>query len=194
MPRRGARCAVILHQGAVLLERRPPAGIWGGLLALPELPAEVDDAQAWSAQRFGLATAAPGRSRRSPRLHPLRARAAAAAAARHCHPRPGRRRRAVLAAAGAHAEPPCPRRCGASSTILAAPACSAQAAPRDLAPARAGNAPARLAAQVVNSAQAFFGIRPCSRRNCCRISSRLTMSSSSSSFCLASSGMGSSSM
>ena len=58
-PRRGARCAVILHQGAVLLERRPPAGIWGGLLALPELPAEAEDAQAWSAQRFGLATAAP---------------------------------------------------------------------------------------------------------------------------------------
>ena len=59
VPRRGARCAVILHQGAVLLERRPPAGIWGGLLALPELPAEAEDAQAWSAQRFGLATAAP---------------------------------------------------------------------------------------------------------------------------------------
>ena len=59
VPRRGARCAVIVHQGAVLLERRPPAGIWGGLLALPELPAEADDAQAWSARRFGLATAAP---------------------------------------------------------------------------------------------------------------------------------------
>ncbi len=37
VPRRGARCAVIVHQGAVLLERRPPAGIWGGLLALPRV-------------------------------------------------------------------------------------------------------------------------------------------------------------
>ena len=35
----------------VLLETRPPAGIWGGLLSLPELPADAD-AQQWAGQRF----------------------------------------------------------------------------------------------------------------------------------------------
>jgi A/G-specific adenine glycosylase len=32
--------------GRFLLERRPPAGIWGGLLSFPELPAETDP-QSW---------------------------------------------------------------------------------------------------------------------------------------------------
>lgn len=35
-------CAMLLvfcPDGSILLERRPPSGIWGGLLALPELPA-----------------------------------------------------------------------------------------------------------------------------------------------------------
>jgi A/G-specific adenine glycosylase len=58
-PRRASRMAVILREGAVLLERRPPAGIWGGLLALPEIPEEAA-AGAWAAQALGLATA-PGR-------------------------------------------------------------------------------------------------------------------------------------
>ncbi len=38
------------EQGSILLLRRPPTGIWGGLWSLPELPAELaprDDAQAW---------------------------------------------------------------------------------------------------------------------------------------------------
>jgi A/G-specific adenine glycosylase len=35
----------------VLLETRPPAGIWGGLLSLPELP-EAADAPQWATQRF----------------------------------------------------------------------------------------------------------------------------------------------
>ena len=35
----------------VLLEARPPAGIWGGLLSLPELPAGFE-ASEWAAQRF----------------------------------------------------------------------------------------------------------------------------------------------
>ena len=34
--------AVIDEQNRVLLETRPPAGIWGGLQSLPELPANVD--------------------------------------------------------------------------------------------------------------------------------------------------------
>ena len=57
VPRRSARYAVILHQDAVLLERRPPAGIWGGLLSLPEIPAEIParlaDTSAWARSHFG---------------------------------------------------------------------------------------------------------------------------------------------
>lgn len=57
VPQRSARYAVIVHDGAVLLERRPPAGIWGGLLALPEIPSDADELSRWLAQRFGLALA-----------------------------------------------------------------------------------------------------------------------------------------
>jgi A/G-specific adenine glycosylase len=38
VPRRAVRVLVLLSRGQVLLERRPPRGIWGGLLSLPELP------------------------------------------------------------------------------------------------------------------------------------------------------------
>lgn len=37
--------AVILDGGSVLLERRPPAGIWGGLWSLPEIPAGAGPAE-----------------------------------------------------------------------------------------------------------------------------------------------------
>ncbi|MDR1463254.1 MAG: A/G-specific adenine glycosylase [Azoarcus sp.] len=54
-PRRAARMAVVILGQSVLLERRPPAGIWGGLLALPEiLPADAD-AETWAMRTFGLA-------------------------------------------------------------------------------------------------------------------------------------------
>ena len=33
---------VVLHEGQVLLERRPDSGIWGGLLSLPELDGMID--------------------------------------------------------------------------------------------------------------------------------------------------------
>lgn len=59
VPRRHSRMAVLLRDGAVLLERRPPAGIWGGLLALPEIPEGETDIAAWSARALGLRTAAP---------------------------------------------------------------------------------------------------------------------------------------
>jgi A/G-specific adenine glycosylase len=42
--------------GRVLLERRPPSGIWGGLYSLPELPAG-DSASDWCARRLGAAVA-----------------------------------------------------------------------------------------------------------------------------------------
>ena len=38
LPEREATLLVLRHGGRILLERRPPAGIWGGLLSLPELP------------------------------------------------------------------------------------------------------------------------------------------------------------
>lgn len=43
------------QDGAVLLERRPPAGIWGGLWSLPELPLDAR-LDAHCADRYGLAT------------------------------------------------------------------------------------------------------------------------------------------
>lgn len=35
-PLRHAQFLMVLHDGAVLLEQRPPAGLWGGLLSLPQ--------------------------------------------------------------------------------------------------------------------------------------------------------------
>jgi A/G-specific adenine glycosylase len=53
-PQRTATVLILRHDGAVLLEQRPPAGIWGGLLSLPETesngPSLADDVQ----RRFGL--------------------------------------------------------------------------------------------------------------------------------------------
>jgi len=57
LPQREAR-VLLLHRGdRVLLERRPPSGIWGGLLSLPEIAAGDDPvAQAarlgWEVTRF----------------------------------------------------------------------------------------------------------------------------------------------
>ena len=60
VPRRSARYAIIIHDSAVLLERRPPAGIWGGLLTPPEIPPTEHDISAWAQQRFGLACSPAG--------------------------------------------------------------------------------------------------------------------------------------
>lgn len=54
LPNRQARYAVIRRGEQVLVEHRPPSGIWGGLLGLPELPATVDTPARWLAQHFGL--------------------------------------------------------------------------------------------------------------------------------------------
>ena len=47
-------CFAIIENrhGEVLLQRRPPAGIWGGLWSFPECPVETDVA-AWIKQVFG---------------------------------------------------------------------------------------------------------------------------------------------
>ncbi len=38
VPQRAVTVLILRRRGHVLLERRPPSGIWGGLLSLPELP------------------------------------------------------------------------------------------------------------------------------------------------------------
>ncbi len=45
LPERAATVLLLVHGGRILLERRPPTGIWGGLLSLPELPAAVGPAE-----------------------------------------------------------------------------------------------------------------------------------------------------
>ena len=42
LPERETTFLLLMHAGRVLLEMRPAAGIWGGLMSLPELPAGVD--------------------------------------------------------------------------------------------------------------------------------------------------------
>jgi A/G-specific adenine glycosylase len=56
-PVRAATLALIIDgAGAILLERRAPTGIWGGLLSAPEFDVDLSDAglQAAIAKRFGL--------------------------------------------------------------------------------------------------------------------------------------------
>jgi A/G-specific adenine glycosylase len=54
VPQTSARFALIFQAGQVLLERRPPAGVWGGLLAPPEIPLDACDAAAWLVATFSL--------------------------------------------------------------------------------------------------------------------------------------------
>lgn len=42
LPQRSVRMLLIEHNGQVLLQRRPPTGIWGGLWSLPEIALEAD--------------------------------------------------------------------------------------------------------------------------------------------------------
>jgi A/G-specific adenine glycosylase len=51
IPLRHATLLVLQDDNRVLLESRPPAGIWGGLLSLPELP-EGADAREWVERSF----------------------------------------------------------------------------------------------------------------------------------------------
>lgn len=54
MPVRNTRMLLLCNQhGEVLLQRRPPSGIWGGLLSLPEA-AGTDDPAAWCKKELGI--------------------------------------------------------------------------------------------------------------------------------------------
>ena len=63
LPTRTARLAVIRAEGRILVEKRPPSGIWGGLYSLPELPAEQTGAGTgwgdWLAAQYGMEVGDP---------------------------------------------------------------------------------------------------------------------------------------
>ncbi len=52
LPERRTRMLLIVHAGTLLLEKRPPNGIWGGLWSLPE--GDVEHAPEEMARRLGL--------------------------------------------------------------------------------------------------------------------------------------------
>ncbi|MBI5938777.1 MAG: A/G-specific adenine glycosylase [Betaproteobacteria bacterium] len=54
LPERHTTMLLFVHAGEILLEKRPPTGIWGGLWSLPECSAEADPAAC--ARRFGFET------------------------------------------------------------------------------------------------------------------------------------------
>jgi A/G-specific adenine glycosylase len=54
VPARATAVLILVSQNEVLLERRPPAGIWGGLWCFPEMPPDAD-AIARCLDRYGVA-------------------------------------------------------------------------------------------------------------------------------------------
>jgi len=56
LPQRHTQMLVLLHARRVLLEKRPPTGIWGGLWSLPEAAPDAD--VALCASRYGVKVAA----------------------------------------------------------------------------------------------------------------------------------------
>ena len=52
LPQREVTLLILRSKNRVLLERRPPAGIWGGLLSLPELP-DALDVEYFAQHRYG---------------------------------------------------------------------------------------------------------------------------------------------
>jgi A/G-specific adenine glycosylase len=53
LPQRSTRVLILREGDRVLLEKRPPTGIWGGLLSLPALPDEERDVATYATQKFG---------------------------------------------------------------------------------------------------------------------------------------------
>jgi len=52
LPRRETSMLLLLREGEVLLEKRPPTGVWGGLWCLPEMPVGADPRE-YCERRFG---------------------------------------------------------------------------------------------------------------------------------------------
>jgi A/G-specific adenine glycosylase len=52
LPERQTAWLILLNEGQVLLEKRPPTGIWGSLWCFPELPMHAD-AQSFCARQYG---------------------------------------------------------------------------------------------------------------------------------------------
>jgi len=52
LPRRETSMLLLLCEGEVLLEKRPPTGVWGGLWCLPEMPVGADPREVCK-RRFG---------------------------------------------------------------------------------------------------------------------------------------------
>jgi len=65
LPVRNATMLLLVDRGELLLEKRPPTGVWGGLWCLPEMPENADPRE-YCERRFGLRVAD------SRRLAPLR--------------------------------------------------------------------------------------------------------------------------
>ena len=68
-----AHFVFVVAGGRVLLERRPPRGIWGGLWAPPEFP-DAEAAEAFMAARFGSGRAFPAAAARPACVHAFRSR------------------------------------------------------------------------------------------------------------------------
>ncbi len=60
VPEKSTVMLVVLHKGEVLLEQRPPQGIWGGLLSLPELSRLGEESLAPEIGEIALALSAFG--------------------------------------------------------------------------------------------------------------------------------------
>ena len=84
LPQRAVRVLLFERGGAILLEKRPPLGVWGGLWSLPEIALD-DDPRSFARARFGVdalpgATLAPidhAFTHFALTLHPLRMTVAA---------------------------------------------------------------------------------------------------------------------
>lgn len=53
LPEKRVRWLVLTRKGEVLLEKRPPSGLWGGLWCFPET-SEDEDPRVWCRSRYGL--------------------------------------------------------------------------------------------------------------------------------------------
>jgi A/G-specific adenine glycosylase len=67
IPHKETTMLVMLHANEVLIERRPPTGIWGGLWSLPEIGAS-DDAPTIAKNKFGVVMA---RGKKPKKIEPV---------------------------------------------------------------------------------------------------------------------------